>query len=135
MAAEEKFLEMMIDAIRIIASDFEVQVKAFPDFVFVPDEVVSTFDETFLLFDQVIDANLVDFAQIRAVNEINDYFEKMNNKKVEDNQWTLEAMQTSPDWQHLRLLAKNALALFGSSDNKPNLGWVTYVKNKKPPKE
>lgn len=129
MKAEVRYREMMVEAIKIIASDFETQVKAFPDYVSIPDEVVSTFDEALRVFDQVIDANLVNEIQSKAVYEIDKYLEKMNEKKDYDNQWTLASMQSSPDWQHLRLLGNDLLALLGVSDKTPKLGWVTYIRH------
>lgn len=133
MKTEERFLAMMINAIGIVASDFETQVRVFPDFVVIPDEVISTFDEAYILFDQVIDAHLVTETQKNAVKAIHNDLEEMDNKRNDENPWTLEAMQTSADWRHLRSLAKEALALFGIADIQPNVAWITYMGGKKPP--
>jgi len=131
MKTEEKFLYMMIQALRLLAADFENQIKALPDYVCIPDEVALTFGDAFLLLDQIREANLVSEQQSAAIEEIDDYLDVIQSKTDTDNPWTLEAMKTSCDWQHLRVLARKALVLLGESpDAKPDLGYITYVPGK-----
>ena len=135
MNNEERFLEMMVQALALAASDYEMQIRSLPDFVFVPDEVALIFDEAYVLFDHVIDAGLVDEAQIHAVSAINNFLDAMSKKKGDDNPWTLEAMARSADWHNLRLLARNSLKLFHRSQDGVDLFWVTYVQSKRPPEK
>jgi hypothetical protein len=55
----------------------------------------------------------------------------MDTKKDTESIWTLEAMKTRPDWQHLRGLAHNTLSLFNVAEAKPNLDWITFIPGKK----
>ena len=125
------FLEIMLQAILLLALEYEDQASSFPEFVCLPDEVVLTFDEAYRLFDQVIDANLVTEAQIAAIKTIDCFIQGMDSKKDAENIWTLEAMKTSPDWQRLRILARNTLPLFNVTETKPNLDWLTFIPGKK----
>jgi len=68
------------------------------------------------IFDQVVGAKLVNEAQISAVEAIHHYLSHLSQNKKGNQLWTKEAMKTSPIWQRLRLLGKNALLLFEQSD-------------------
>jgi hypothetical protein len=114
---EARFLEMLLNAIRLIASDFEQQLNSLPMFTFAPNEIASTFDEAFQYFDQVIGAKLVSEAQINAVTAIHHYLDTMRQNKKDNNAWTVEAIKTSPVWQEFRLLGKSALLLFNQPDD------------------
>jgi hypothetical protein len=55
----------------------------------------------------------------------------MDSKKDTENIWSLEAMKTNPDWQHLRVLAQNTLPFFNVAEAKPNFDWLTFIPGKK----
>ncbi len=128
---ETRFLEMLLQAVILLALEYEDQASSLPEFVCLPDEVVLTFDEAYRLFDQVIDAKLVTEAQIAAIKTIDRFIQGMNSKKDTENIWTVEAMKTSLDWQQLRVLARNTLPLFSVTETKPNLDWLTFIPGKK----
>lgn len=128
---ETRFLDMLLQAVMLMALKYEDQACFLPGFVCLPDEVISIFDEAYLLFDQVIDAGLVTEAQIAAIKTIDRFTQDMDSKKSSENIWTLEAMKTSPDWQQLRTLARDALHLFNVTDMKPNFDFLTFIPSKK----
>jgi hypothetical protein len=127
MSTVRYFFGILLDAIRLAASDYEDQVQALPDFVFKPDEVALLFDDAYVGFHQVIAAKMVTDPQIEAVKAIDTFFDEMSSNKDKEKIWTLEAMETSPVWQELRLLARNALRSFNLALDKPDLSWGTYV--------
>ena len=130
MKREEKFFEMLIDALYLLAADYQTQEKTLPDFVFLPDEVISIFSEAYLLFPQLIDAGMVNDSQINSLKIISDLIKEMGGKK-EQNIWSVEAMRNHPDWNRLRSFARSALAEFGKTLIPPHLGWISYVKGGK----
>ena len=63
MPDEKLFFEMLIEALRLVASEAEIQIEVLPEWVHIPDEVALTFDECYVLFDQVVEAGLVNIEQ------------------------------------------------------------------------
>lgn len=130
MKPEDKFFEMLMDALYLLAADYLTQEKTLPDFVFLPDEVISIFSEAYLLFPQVIDAGMVNDTQINSLRDMNDFIKEMEEKK-EQNIWSVEAMRYHPDWNRLRAFARSALADFGKTPTLPHPDWISYVKSGK----
>ena len=63
MPDEKLFFEMLIEALRLVASEAEIQIEVLPEWVHIPDEVALTFDEFYVLFDQVVEAGLLNIEQ------------------------------------------------------------------------
>ena len=127
---EDKFLETLIEALNILAADYLVQMEAFPDFVFLPDEVISIFSEAYLLFPQIIESELVNECQISSVENVKIFIGQMGDKSEQDI-WSMEAMKIHPDWKMLRSFAKDALVTFGKMPELPDLRWITYIRGGK----
>jgi hypothetical protein len=126
MHSAETFLDMLIQSLRLVASDAEMQMGVLPKYVHVPDEVVSIFDDSYILLDQVIEAGLVTPDQAEAVHELNRHMDEMSLANDPDL-WTLEAIKTHPKWVQMRALASNALVQLKADTGRPTLGWITYV--------
>jgi hypothetical protein len=131
MRREESILDQMMQTLQFVAADYSTQIQAFPDFVFVPDEVVSTFEENYLLFPQIIRMGLVNELQVEAVDSVNNLLSEMQSMPKVRNIWSLKAMKRDPEWDKLREFAKNALIAFEKPLLPPTLNWITYVKSKK----
>jgi hypothetical protein len=126
MQKEETYLEMMIQSLKLVALDAEMQIQLLPQWVHIPDEIALTFDDSYILFDQVIWAGLVNSEQIEAVRTLNRILDEMSDSDDKDL-WTLQAIRTSPKWAETRGLAKDALRKLGYEIDRPDLGWITYV--------
>jgi hypothetical protein len=131
MARVNNFLSMMLNILKLLSLSYEQQKDALPDYVYLPDELVLSFDEVYILFDQVIDANLVNEQQIEKIAEINKAFEFMEEHKQTENPWTYEAVESGENWKNIRKLSREALALFSEKEDRLDLSWVTYVGSKK----
>jgi hypothetical protein len=123
---EEQFPYTMIQSLKLAAADFNSQINILPSFVDIPYEVVSTFDDVFAVFDQVIAANLVNKQQIEAILMVDNQCNKISSNRNVDL-WTIQAMKEEKEWSNLREAAKMALSTFGETSNLPDLQWITYI--------
>jgi hypothetical protein len=128
MQDEKYLLYELIQSLQLLAADCETQINSFPDDGFVPDEIIAAFDESYLLFPQIINAGLVNEKQIQAVAGINDFLDEIYSYKNGYYLWSLEALKNDPAWGKLRMIANNALILFRVQKAKPDLGWLKFVK-------
>ena len=131
MQREKIFLDQLIESLKLVAADAETQIGLLPEWVHIPDEIALTFGESYILFDQVIDAGLVDEKQAELIHHLDRKFEEMSGP-VHHEFWTLDAMRTHPKWEEFRELAAAALQKLGQELTTPNLGWITYVGGEKP---
>jgi hypothetical protein len=130
MPNEEAFLSMMIETLKLLACGYEDQKAFLPDYVYLPDELVISFSEAHLLFEQVVDAGLVSQVQIEKINAIDALFDAMQKDRAVDDPWTYEAVQNGENWRKIRALAHDSLAAFEINDCHPDLSYITYVGGK-----
>jgi len=131
MEQEKYFLYELIQSLQLLVADCDMQIKSFPDHVCAPDEIIAAFDESYILFTQVIQAGLANKYQIQAVTGINDFLDEIYNHKAEYDLWCIESLKSNPAWEKIRLLANNALILFKEQKAKPDLGWIHYFKGER----
>ena len=115
----------IIETLRLLAADCETQIQAFPEFTFVPDEIVDTFTMTHAFVPQLIDAGVVNDAQTRALDDLDRFFGRVSGP-TGDTFWTIDALRTDNRWEQLRTKAAEALKLFGRSKHAPDLYWISY---------
>lgn len=111
----------LIESLLLLASDYEVQVSLFPEFVHIPDEIVLAFDEVFL----VLDKSSLEPELLSMLNRIDEYTAKMSEDK---SLWSLDKLRNSREWEDLRSMAKEVLDFLGIKQRKPRLEWVKFVK-------
>lgn len=104
----------------LLASESDVQIKSFPDYVAVADEIAM---ETGDILDLILDSNEVDSICLEFLKGINSRFEN-----VTDEFWTVEAMQSHEIWKEIRILAQEELKRQNINYRHPNLYWLTFVK-------
>jgi len=127
MTNENLYFERLIQAVQLLASNYETQVSSFPDFVHVPDEVALIYSDCFLLADQIAECGLLNKPQLIKLRELDNALRKMSSKGNEEV-WTCEALKTSPEWQNIRSLASDVLSILERSKQQPDLSWLVYVK-------
>jgi hypothetical protein len=126
MADEREHLVMLIETIKLLAADYETQVKQFPPFVLIPDEIALTYYDCFLLAQQIAEGGLIDEHQLERLTQIDRLLEEMTEDR-EHNYWTLDALRTESKWESIRSAANDLLALFGQTYQPPNLYWIQYI--------
>lgn len=123
----ERYLAKLVEALRLLAADYDTQVSVLPPFVDVPSEVASTFgDDAFVLADQVVKAGRITREQYAKMKEIDDVLAEMSRKKHAEL-WSLGALRDRPEWHRVRAMAREALVSLGTPLRSPDLSWVAYV--------
>jgi hypothetical protein len=126
MADEKEHLIMLIETLKLLAADYETQVKQFPPFVLIPEEIASTYYDCFLLAKQIVKTGLIDEHQLEQLTQIDRMLEEMTEDK-EHSYWTLDALKTEPKWENIRSAANVLLVSLGQPYRPPNLYWIQYM--------
>jgi len=121
-------MDMLLQSLQLLAADYEQQVKAFPEYVHVPDEIALTFDDTYALVDSLKSEGLVTSVQDNKLKQIDMLLETMSH---DENVWTCEVLRTSSQWEEVRRLARETLRAFHTPRQNPNLFWLHYVPDQK----
>lgn len=113
----------LIDSLRLISSEFEVQEAVLPKFVHIPDEVLNSLpiDSLHTIFNQ----GLVSDAQLEALIEFDSLLEEINLPP--DYEDMLEMMRSGSNFKNLRGRAIKLLEYLGHKYEVPKIN-STYVK-------
>ena len=119
----KKQIYELIEAVKLVALDADLQIKALPSFAYVPDEVALTLDQFLFQLDWVSEKT-TKFEQVeKKIRELHNLFSEMTDNK----QFTMEEFNSAKEWDNTRTLARKILAILDEPLTIPNLDWVTYV--------
>jgi hypothetical protein len=119
-----RFFHQLVESLQLLSADYSTQVGTLPKFVVVPDEIALTFHESVLLLDQISHEGFLTDEAVRRLVEIDDKFNEMSE---EGDFWSLESLQHHPEWNNIRIMAKEILRSLGVPPAKPDLDWITFV--------
>ena len=126
----ERYRAILVDTLQLLARSAEQQIRAFPSFVHIPDELALTFDNVFgaVRANLVVDGLLEEPAW-STICEIDRLFEEMTDayQRGDRNIWTTEEVRRAPEWADIRRLATLALAELGEAPCDPDTSWNIYV--------
>lgn len=116
-------------ALQILACPADIQVRFYPDFVCVTDELALDFDHWHSLFVGNYGVELT-AAQLAGFTAIKERFESLGRcgKKFNEGFWTDDALRESADWEVIRQLATKTLTLLGWPVETPVSTPGTYVR-------
>jgi hypothetical protein len=117
-------MDRVLELLKLMASSAGEQVKAFPDFVVVADEIALLFDDEMRFADGQGLISKLDAVALERLRAIGERLERMTGKS---QFWTLEALGSAPEWDFIRRTACSILSDLGVPRDPPNLGWVTYI--------
>lgn len=121
--------EMLIEILRLAASEPEMQIKSLPDFVLVTDEIAINFDDVYQYKSELLSKGKISIEMSELLDEIDKETEFMSENKVG---WEIEDLEKSHHWIKIREIAKKILLMMGESVIPPNIaGWITYIKGSK----
>lgn len=120
---QNKQFNHLIQIIQLIASDCEMQIQSFPDFVHVPDEIAQLLADAVLLINTQTESNSFGANFIEQVKQLDNYFADLDK-----SQYTMEALCTSQAWMLARESAQTILNLLGLDKEKPDLSWNKFIK-------
>lgn len=124
MSNVNRFFRQLVEALQLLSADYSTQVNALPKFVVVPDEIALIFHECVLLLDQISEGSSLKEEEVRQLLEIDD---KLNKLSTEADFWRLESLRYHPEWDKIRMIAKDILRSIGVAQAKPDLDWITFV--------
>jgi hypothetical protein len=116
-------LEMLVDGLRLLAASAAEQVAALPPYVCIPDELILTFSDAYLLVPQLVREGIVSLDAAAALGELDDHLEAMPADLSESS-----GLESHPFWSEARVLAGAALQSLGRADGPVVLRHSTYVK-------
>ena len=120
-------LRLLVDALRLVASPFNVQVSVLPDFVHVPDEILNA-----IQFELVLGlAHTEHLTESQAAQF--DSLEAFMDTLVWRPEWdeyplALEAVRADPWWEELRSRARALLASLGEDHTPPTMEGIVYIR-------
>lgn len=125
MSEEEDRFKWSVQA---LAMDYEIQLKLYPNFVEVADELALEFEETLERYLETGAGDHFDGAQSDCLSRLDSKLEAISG--IGNLQyWTIEAMKNSPHWDEIRELAAATLFCFGWKVESPpcDRGYVFII--------
>jgi hypothetical protein len=113
----------LIEGLRLISSEFEVQERRLPEFVHLPDEVLNAVSLDTL--GLVVSAGLLSKEQYSKVQVLDEALE--NIELPSDYEEMIEQMKSGDDFKALRLHARDLLTCLNQPYMEPNISAI-YVK-------
>ena len=104
-------------SLQALASSADLQCKLFPDFVCKADELALDFDHWYLCAKTNYSDDLSE-TQKAALSAVNNAFDLMSGLENKDC-WTEDALHLRPEWEQIRVLARDTLGAFGWSLETP----------------
>ncbi len=121
-----QLLNKLKEALQALALPYEDQIKSFPNFAVVTDELVLGYDEIFQKINQLDDNGNLSEGQLAALKSIDDYSEYLskNHKSI-----FLEPkkLKTDEKWEKMRQLAMSALNVMAWKLERPNFSHSIYI--------
>jgi hypothetical protein len=124
MASGKDSLKQFEWSVRALAQGPAVQRELFPCFVEVADELALDFEEKYRELPSV--TFLFTPEQVQAVEALDKALEAMSGP-AHNELWTMEALDRSPKWDHIRQLAGQLIRAMGWSDAPPPANRAVYV--------
>ena len=115
---ESRVIEITI----LLACVGKTQIESFPNFVHVPDEIALELDDTINLL-QNSDFNKMKYNYLKLINKI------FSTKAGNSHFWTIECILSGKEWKVIRDIATRGLVELSIEMRKPNLFWVSYIKD------
>ena len=122
-----RLYQMLVSSLQLLSLQSDQQQASLAGFVDVPDELALTFDETFVLKDRMRSAGVIDGPVVVVLEELARQLATMSGVKA---MWTIEALQSAPEWKTVRIKAREVLKLLGERVKQPDLSWSKYVRGR-----
>lgn len=116
------FYPQIIELLRLLAAPFEIQISAFPNNEFPPDEIADEIEYKYYIVRSLFKGGFINSDQYESIQYINERIESFSK-----DEWTIEAMEISDNWLCVRDLAIKSLEKFGLEYSKPNIYWYPLI--------
>ena len=119
---KKNFSQRLKEVLFLLASEPTVQINSFPDFVHIPDEIVSETSDAVEYAPKEMSKE--DTSILNLLRKIDQIFDNMGGDLTN---WTIENISTNPLWQHVRLLAREEIVKQDLRYRQPDLFWLSYL--------
>lgn len=116
----------LVEAIRLLAADTEIQFSILPDFVCVPDELAITFCDAYDVLSIYL-PQIWGLETSSLCGAISTAFDTMTAEAPEDF-FSETAVRHDQRWQDIREQARVILTKLNLPITTPDLCWITYVR-------
>lgn len=117
MMKQENTYKMLIESLKLLALSYEEQKKSLPDFADVPEDVVSSFENSFLLLPNLIEKDMFSNSGLASLLRV-----------YNSIQWCVRNVDlddfANEEWNKVRNLSKETLKLMGEPIEKPDMDYV-----------
>lgn len=111
--------------IALMASSFDEQIRVFPPFVVIPDEIALLFDDIYRDTSQMYQDNKLSLDSVNLLTKMNDLLDNMSNDLTK---WNIESLKKDADWDTIRSLAKSVLEIQVIDNEKMNLDFTHWIR-------
>ena len=118
----ETYNKKLIEVLKLVAAEVNIQVSAFPGFVHVPDEIASEVSDAIEYAPEVREDK--DTEILTVLIQIDKILDKYAGQ---EGFWTVQSMQENFAWQQIRLIARGELQRLEVSEDIPDLFWLQYL--------
>jgi hypothetical protein len=125
MSKTEQIYDNLIQNLRIITSDSNVQIALFPEFVNIADEIALLYNDVYITVPILVTENLISSIVYDILTQIDRLLDSMSQDK---SLWNIEMLEKNKYWQELRYLAYSALRELKEPYVKPNLEFVNWIR-------
>jgi hypothetical protein len=113
----EQHYRIVTESLKLLASSLEEQERYLPEFIDIPDDVISSFENAFLLLPALIENNKFSNNSIASLLRL---YNKM--------QWCLRNLElddfSNVEWNSVRKMARNTLQIMGELMGKPDIKYI-----------
>ena len=110
--------------ITLMASSFDEQIRVFPPFVVIPDEIALLFDDIYRDTSQMYQDNKLSLDSVNLLTKMNDLLDNMSNDLTK---WNIESLKKDADWDTIRSLARSILEIQGIGNEKVNFDFTHWI--------
>lgn len=118
-------IDRLFEVIKLIAASYEDQIKVFPSFVIIPEELALLFDDVYKDIGQIYKDKVVSIDSLNLLIKIDKLFETMSK---DPSKWNITSLKFDSDWNCIRNHAKTILEKQGIDNEKIDIDFVKWIK-------
>ncbi len=114
---QENAYKLLIESLKLLALSYEEQKKNLPEFTDVPEDVVSSFENSFLLLPKLVEKGMFSNYSLASLLRVYNLM-----------QWCIRNVDlndfSNEEWDKVRNLSRETLKLIGEPIEKPDIDYV-----------
>lgn len=119
-------INRLFEVIKLIAASYEDQIKFFPSFVIIPEELALLFDDVYKDIQQIYKDKVVSIDSLKLLIKIDKLFDTMSK---DPSKWNITSLKLDSDWNCIRNYAKTILEKQRINNEKIDIDFVKWINN------